>query len=94
MSNSRFPYVVLATMLLAEFGVQGAETARSPKKQTIGASVEPSRSRLGIRQPIDSGSTSQKAITFLRTVHWRKFRNYAPMQSERLTRNYRLIDDV
>ena len=37
MSKSRFPYVVLAAMLIAEFAVQGAETTRDAKHQMIGA---------------------------------------------------------
>jgi hypothetical protein len=37
MSKSRFPYVVLAAMLIAEFAVQGAETRRGAKHQMIGA---------------------------------------------------------
>jgi hypothetical protein len=37
MSKSRFPYVVLAAMLIAEFAVQGAETTRGAKHQMIGA---------------------------------------------------------
>jgi hypothetical protein len=37
MSKSRFPYVVLAAMLIAEFAVQGAETTRGVKQQMIGA---------------------------------------------------------
>ena len=37
MSKSRFPYVVLAAMLTAEFAVQGAETTRGAKQQMIGA---------------------------------------------------------
>jgi hypothetical protein len=37
MNKSRFPYVVLAAMLIAEFAVQGAETTRDAKHQMIGA---------------------------------------------------------
>ncbi len=38
MSKSRFPYVVLAAMLIAEFAVQGAETTRGAKAgQTVGS---------------------------------------------------------
>jgi hypothetical protein len=37
MSKSRFPYVVLAAMLIAEFAVQGAETTRGAKQQMSSA---------------------------------------------------------
>ena len=40
MSKSRFPYLVLAAMLLAEFAVQGAETTRGAKEQMNGAVKE------------------------------------------------------
>ena len=37
MSKSRFPHVVLAAMLIAEFAVQGAETTHGAKRQIFGA---------------------------------------------------------
>jgi hypothetical protein len=37
MSKSRFPYVVLAAMLIAEFAVQGAESTRGAKQQMFSA---------------------------------------------------------
>jgi len=37
MSKPRFPYVVLAAMLIAEFAVQGADTTRGAKRQMFSA---------------------------------------------------------
>jgi hypothetical protein len=35
MRRSRFPYAILAAMLIAEFAVQGAETTRGAQKEKV-----------------------------------------------------------